>query len=200
MPARPTSGASVLQPEVTHAIINAVLDEWTDRGYARMSMEAVARRAGVGKSALYRRWSSKQRMAMAVLGELEDTMLNLPDTGSLRGDLAAGMHALLGWLTYPRIGPIIADLVAETTRDPELGSAVHTVLRMPRHEQTRELFDRAVARGEINPDTDPELVTDLVASIVYWRTIVRGKAITDDYLDAVINILQHGLTPHPKQT
>ncbi|GAA3156686.1 helix-turn-helix domain-containing protein [Nonomuraea salmonea] len=64
MSRRTPTGAAVLQPQVTEAITEAVLDELAENGYARLSMEAVAKRAGVGKSALYRRWASKQEMAM----------------------------------------------------------------------------------------------------------------------------------------
>jgi AcrR family transcriptional regulator len=60
MTRRTPTGAAVLQPEITKAITGAVFDELADQGYARLSMEAVAKRAGVGKSALYRRWPSKQ--------------------------------------------------------------------------------------------------------------------------------------------
>ena len=60
--ARTPTGAAVLQPEVTQAITDAVLHELAEQGYGRLSMEAVAKRAGVGKSALYRRWASKDEM------------------------------------------------------------------------------------------------------------------------------------------
>ncbi len=195
MTQRAPAGAAVLQPHVTRAITEAVLSEWADKGYARLSMEAVARRAGVGKSALYRRWSSKQDMALAVLDELRAAAVAIPDTGSLYGDLEALMRAMSAWLTYPRIAPIVADMVAETTRDPNLSEAVETLLRSPQRSEAQPIFDRAIARGELSPDTNPDLILELFASNIHWRIIVRALPVTDDYIRTVITTIQHGLTP-----
>src|SRR3954454_12051409 len=86
MPRTPT-GAAVLQPEVTQAITEAVMWELAEQGYGRLSMEAVAKRAGVGKSALYRRWASKDHMIASVVTEFSVTRAADVNTGSLRGDL-----------------------------------------------------------------------------------------------------------------
>lgn len=195
MTGRPPTGAALLRPHVTEAISAAVLQEWTDKGYVRMSMEAVARRAGVGKSALYRRWPSKQEMAMAVLAQLSAAMFAVPDTGSLHGDLEALMRTMLDWLEQPHIAVIGADLVAETTRDPKLGEAVETILRAPHRAQTQTVFDRAIARGELDSAADPDIILELIASIIYWHSIVRALPVTDDYLRTVVTTIQHGLTP-----
>jgi hypothetical protein len=61
--------------------------------------------------------------------------------------------------------------------------------------QIQEFFNRAVARGEFSPDTDPEPILKLAASIVYWRMIVRAPPVTDDYLRTVVAIIQNGLMP-----
>lgn len=195
MTGRAPAGAAVLQPHVTQAITDAVLQEWTDKGFARMSMETVAKRAGVGKGSLYRRWSSKQDMAMAVLKELRLTVPTDPDTGSLYGDLQALVRAMLAWLADPRIAPILADLVAQTTRDPDLGEAVETLLRSPFRSQAQAMFDRAITRGELSADADPEVILELVASIIYWRIIVRGQPVTDAYLHTVLTTIEYGFAP-----
>ncbi|WP_273735188.1 TetR/AcrR family transcriptional regulator [Mycolicibacterium septicum] len=192
MTSRAPTGAAVLQSRVTGAITEAVLAEWTEKGYARMSMEAVARRAGVGKSALYRRWESKQQMALAVLDELHVAAVVVPDTGSLEGDLHGLMTAMQTWLDYPRIVPIMADLVAETTRDPELSHAVETLARAPYRAQAYEIFDRAHARGELHADVDREVVVELIASIVFWRNIVRGEPTTEEYRRNAITTIGRG--------
>jgi AcrR family transcriptional regulator len=205
MGTRAATGAAVLQTRVTEAITEAVLREWTDKGYARISMEAVARRAGVGKSALYRRWPSKQDMSLAVLDELHVSAVSVPDTGSLAGDLDALMEAMQAWLTYPHIAPIMADLIAETARDPELGQAVETLLRASYRSQLQRVFDRANARGELRSDADPDVIVDLIASIVFWRIVVRAQPLTDDYRRAVLATIQHGCAtadqpPHRRQS
>ena len=112
MTKRTPTGAAVLQPQVTSAITEAVLDELALHGYGRLSMEAVAKRAEVGKSALYRRWPSKQDMVVAALSEFSVPLAEIPDTGSLRGDLLATVTAVHDWLSHPRFGTILPDLTA----------------------------------------------------------------------------------------
>ncbi|MEK8169615.1 TetR/AcrR family transcriptional regulator [Streptomyces sp. M19] len=96
-------------------------------------MEAVARRAGVGKSALYRRWSSKRAMVLAVTTELSlELVADLPDTGTLRGDLLGVLRAVADWLTHPRFARILPDLIAQATRDETLARALAESIGEPR--------------------------------------------------------------------
>lgn len=186
---RAPTGAALLQPGVTKAITEAVLAEWAEHGYARLSMEAVAKRAGVGKSALYRRWPSKQEMAMAVISEFSVARAATPDTGSLRGDIREALDAVVNWLTDPRFSRILPDLVAETARNPELGEFVKTMIGTPRREHSAEMLRRAVERGELRTDLDLELVLDLLAAPVYWRLSVRASPAEPDYLDKLTDLL-----------
>ncbi|AQZ61540.1 Transcriptional regulator, TetR family [[Actinomadura] parvosata subsp. kistnae] len=189
MTRRTPTGAAVLQPSVTRAITEAVLDEWAEQGYGRLSMEAVAKRAGVGKSALYRRWPSKQEMAMSVISEFTVGSATVPDTGSLRGDVRAILDVLMEWMTHPRFRRILPDLVAEAARNPELADASIAMIGTPRRERARPMFERAIERGELPPDTDVELALDLVAAPIYWRLTVRGVEAGPGYLDALADTL-----------
>lgn len=182
---RAPSGAAVLQPGITAAITDAVLAELVERGYARLSMEGVAKRAGAGKSALYRRWPTKQEMVLAVLAEISVPMADVPDTGTLRGDLRAMAAAVTAWLTEPPFSRIIPDLVAEATRTPELANAIATTIGEPRRALTRPKLERAMARGELPADTDLEMAQDLMAALIYWRMVVRQAPTEPDYLERV---------------
>jgi AcrR family transcriptional regulator len=194
MTPRTPTGAAVLKPSVTRAITQAVLDEWSEQGYGRLSMEAVAKRAGVGKSALYRRWPSKQEMAMAVVSELMVAAAIAPDTGSLRGDLRAALDTLMAWLTHPYFSRILPDLVAESARNSELASLSEAMIGAPRRERGRVIYERAIERGELPADSDLELVLDLVAAPIYWRLIVRGVEAGPGYLDELADMLMRALT------
>ncbi|MEU6645340.1 TetR/AcrR family transcriptional regulator [Saccharomonospora sp. NPDC046836] len=182
---RVPSGAAVLQAGITAAITDAVLAELVERGYARLSMEGVAKRAGAGKSALYRRWRTKQEMVLAVLAEVSVPMADVADTGTLRGDLRAMVSAVASWLTEPPFSRIIPDLVAEATRTSELAKAIATTIGEPRRALTRPKLERAMARGELPADTDLEMAQDLVAALIYWRMVVRQAPVEQDYLDRV---------------
>ncbi|MDO3638318.1 TetR/AcrR family transcriptional regulator [Mycolicibacterium arseniciresistens] len=193
MPRRPPTGAAVLQPTVTASITEAVLDELADLGYARLSMEAVAKRAGVGKSALYRRWSSKQEMALAVLAEFSIDQAAAPDTGSLRGDLRESLDAVARWLSHPRFSRILPDLVAEMARNPELSDLVEGMIGRPRRDRGAVMLQRAMRRGELAPDTDLDIALDLIGAPVYWRLTVRDADAEPGYLDKLVDMLVRAL-------
>ena len=194
MTRRAPTGAALLQPTVTHAITEAVLDEWAQHGYARLSMEAVAKRAGVGKSALYRRWASKQEMAMTVIAEFCVDRTLVPDTGSLRGDLRGALDGVVRWLTDPRFSRILPDLAAETARNAELGDFSRRMIGTPRRERSETMLRRAVDRGELRPDADLDLVLDLIAAPLYWRLSVRTAPLEPDYLDKLTDLLFRSIT------
>lgn len=193
MTRRAPSGAAVLQPGITAAINDAVLAELVERGYARLSMEGVAKRAGAGKSALYRRWHTKQDMVLAVLAGISVPMADVPDTGTLRGDLRALVAAVAAWLTEPPFSRIIPDLVAEATRTPELAEAIATAVGEPRRALARRKLERAIARGELPADTDMELAQDMMAAMVYWRMVVRQAPVEPDYLDRLTDTVLRAL-------
>ncbi|WP_405166868.1 TetR/AcrR family transcriptional regulator [Nocardia sp. NBC_01499] len=192
-PRRVPTGAAVLQPQITTAVIAAVMEELATSGYAKLSMEAVAKRAGVGKSALYRRWPSKQDMVVAVLGEFSVELAEFADTGALRTDLVAALDVLHTWLTHPRMAAILPDLTAEAGRNPVLAQAVRTTIGQPRRALARRLLQRAIERDELPADTDIELALDLIAGPMFWRLNVRHAEAEPDYLDRLADHLLRAL-------
>src|ERR1700712_1303002 len=148
-PRRSPTGAAVFSPAVTDAITTAAIDELMESGYARLAMDRVARRAGVGKSAIYRRWPSKQHMIVDGLALLSIPTGPAPDTGSLRGDLRAMLQSCYDWLTDPRIRAVLPDLIAESDRNPVLAEAVAHHVTRPRLAWSRTMLDRARDRGEL---------------------------------------------------
>ena len=193
MSPRTPTGAAVLQPEVTQAITDAVLHELAEQGYGRLSMEAVAKRAGVGKSALYRRWPSKHEMITAVVAEFSITRTGLKDTGSLRGDLRLTLQAVHDWLTHPLFSRILPDLVAEGARHPANAERTSTAIGGPRRELAEVMLRRAIDRGELPEDTDLEMALDLLAALIYWRLVVRQAPPGPDYLEKVAETILRAL-------
>jgi len=180
---RAPAGAAVLRDDVTEAIRVAVFEELAATGYGRLSIEAVARRAGVGKTAVYRRWRSKLPMVIEVVSEVASTGLVLPDTGSLQDDLRMFVHVVARVLRHPLAAQIVPDLLAEAARNPEIAETLATALREAQRDSSAALVRKAVERGELPADTDPELALDLIAGPLYWRLLVARGPISRDYLD-----------------
>ena len=127
---RPLAGAAVLRGEITAAIRQAVVQELAAVGYGRMSIEAVARRAGVAKTAVYRRWPSKLEMVLELVTDTVGPSLALPDTGSLRTDIELVLQVAARALRHPLASQIIPDLLAEAARNPQIAHTLQEALRV----------------------------------------------------------------------
>ncbi|MFG1602899.1 TetR/AcrR family transcriptional regulator [Actinoplanes sp. NPDC049265] len=176
MTARPPTGGALHRPRVTSAIREAALEELAANGYARLSMDAVARRAGVGKAAIYRRWSSK----VALVGDLIGDVFVPPDatvTGNLGDDLHSLMTSFAALLSAPRIPAIMADLASEARRSPELSQRIAETVGDPYRSRITDVLDRAIAGGELPPSLDREAALDLTLSSLYWRVVVRRQSL-----------------------
>ena len=177
---RVPAGAAVLQADVTEAIRQAFFAELAQCGYGRLSIEAVARRASVGKPAIYRRWRSKQDMAVALISEVAWAHLDMPDTGSLRGDVIAFLRAEYAVLTDPLAKAIIPDLLSEANRNPDLAEALLATVRDPRRTRAAAIIRRAIERGEVADTLNPDLALDVLAGPLYWRLAVVHQPLNDD--------------------
>ena len=165
----------MFREEVTLALRRALFEEWAEYGYAAISLERVASRAGVGKAALYRRWPSKLALASDALKTVGVDITPVPDTGSLGGDVRAFLGSLIRVLRHPIVRRVLPDLHAECARGGELAPAQEDLAKA-RRKLASTVIDRAVERGELSPDVDRAICLDHLAASLYWRLlVVRGS-------------------------
>ncbi|WP_433666259.1 TetR-like C-terminal domain-containing protein [Nocardia sp. CA-136227] len=186
---RRTSGGPVLQDDLTEALTTAFFEELAAVGYGRLSIEAVARRAGAGKAAVYRRWPSKQAMATDLITKVAVDAADTPDTGTLRGDLHAFLAAAAEGLRHPLASKIIPDLLAEAAREPALAATLTTGIATTRRDRATTLLRRAITRGELPHDLDLPLALDFLAGPLYWRLTITGIPPEPAYLDDLTTML-----------
>lgn len=170
---RKPSGAAVQSAELTEALYRAFFEEWAERGFAAISLERVAARAGAGKAAIYRRFASHQEFAVAAVTALGLTMAMPEDHGSLKADVLAFLTRLRAVLRHPMIRRILPDLHAEAARSASMRD-LNTQVAQARREQAQVILDRAIARGELDRDVDRDLALDLLPAPLYWRMVVLG--------------------------
>ncbi|MER7759252.1 TetR/AcrR family transcriptional regulator [Streptomyces sp. NPDC097619] len=182
-PRRAPAGAAVLREDITEAIRAAVFAELAAVGFSKMSIEAVARRAGVGKTAVYRRWKSKLHLVLDLVSAFAVQGLPVPDTGSLHGDLRALLELMSHLLRHPVASQVIPDLLVEAARNPEIAEAVREVLLRSETEIAGAVVRAAAGRGELPADTDPERALDLAIGPLYWRLVVVRGELPAGYLD-----------------
>jgi AcrR family transcriptional regulator len=168
----------VLRGHITAAIRAATIAELASVGYGRLSIEAVARRAGVAKTAVYRRWASKLDMVVELVSDNAAQRLPLPDSGSLSGDLLTLLRAVARGLQHPLAAQIIPDLLAEASRTPRVAQTLKTAIRGGLRDVVTVVTDRGVKRGELASAPDPGLAVDLAVGPIYWRLAVAREPLT----------------------
>jgi AcrR family transcriptional regulator len=184
-PGRPRS------ERVQRAIIEATLSLLAEEGWLGLSMEGIANRAGVGKGAVYRRWSSREALltdaVTAIVSEIE-----IPDSGSIRQDLSVLMRKAAS-LYRGRSGRIMPALVAAMARHPQVASAVRGGFLASRRHALRVVLDRAVERGEVREDLDPELALDFLGGPLFYRLLVTGGPLDPEFADAAVDLMLRGI-------
>lgn len=183
----------MLRGDITAAIRNAVMNDLAEVGYGRLSIEAVARRAGVGKTAIYRRWSNKLEMVLEIVSDVAGRSLPMPDTGSFRSDLEILLMIVSSALQHRLASQIIPDMLAEAARNPKIAETLQRALRTHQHAVGAKLVGQAVARGELPSGADPDVAVDLILGPLYWRLAIARTPITDDYLSQLTEAVIAGM-------
>ena len=181
--------------EADRAILTAAAELLADRGLSAMSIEEVAARAGVGKTTISRRWPSKGLLALDAFVTSFREAQPPNDTGTLRGDLLAALHAWVRAVTQTPMGPMLTSLIAEAQHDPELRGAWRDRVLEPLRVQHRVMLDRAVERGEIPASVDRDVVLDLFFGAAEHRLLLGHLPMTDAFIDAVVDVILAGISP-----
>lgn len=171
------SGAAVKRPQITDILARTFFEEWARVGYSALSLDAVARKAGVGKAALYRRWRSKADMASDLVKQLSAAAIAFAepsDHGSLEADLYATLLVARRLMRHPLVRRILPDLYAALPREPALAAAMRPG-EMMREKKVKAVIDRAIGRGELPAKVDRRGATDALIGPLYWRIVVLGE-------------------------
>ena len=167
-----------------------------DQGLHAMSMDDVAEQAGVSKATIYRWWASKELLALDALATEWATPSSTKqrDTGSLRGDLLAHLRPWIRQVNEKPYGRVIAGLVAQAQTDPDFATLYRENFVQPRRDAMRPVLLRAIARGEIAPDTDLEVSLDLLYGPLYHRLLHRHAPLTDRFTQQVVDVVIKGIS------
>lgn len=171
------------------AILNAALAELSEHGYSKTNMNDIAARAGVGKAAIYRRWSSKAAlMADALVYWRPDLLVDdPPGTGSLEGDFDVIVERAARNDDALITNDLILRVALEAMHDPELASALNELLLFKGRRVASAVLDQAVQRGEL-PDRDWSLVADTLTAMALMR-VISGQPVDSAFVREVIDVL-----------
>jgi AcrR family transcriptional regulator len=179
------------------AVLAAARDLVSELGYAKVSIEAIAARAGVGKQTIYRWWPSKGAVifdSVLALSESEEGM-RLPDTGDLEADLKTVMRATVAEFADPVFEAPIRALNTEIIGDPALAAQYREKLAGPVDEAKKERLRSAQQAGQLAADADLDLVLEVLYAPLYQRWLHRSGPLTPQYADALVEITLRAFAP-----
>ncbi|WP_052706412.1 TetR/AcrR family transcriptional regulator [Streptomyces rubellomurinus] len=175
-PARPHTGRR--RNEAAHrAILDAALTLLATADGTPVTIDAIARTAGVGKQTVYRWWPSKGAVLLDALTDRADQDVTGPDTGDLRADLRTFVATTFDAAQRDTTASALRAVAREAARDPHLAELMRS-FTAARRDALRELLARGRARGELGPDADLDLIADQVYG-VFWYRFLLGHAPLD---------------------
>jgi AcrR family transcriptional regulator len=178
------------------AILTATADLLGEVSYTKLTVEAIAARAGVGKQTIYRWWPDKGAVVLdaylALVGANQD--LTFPDSGDLDADLRLVLGSTADSLTDPGFERRYRALLTAIQDDPKLATALLDRLLKPWLAATRKRLRAAQQAGQLRDEVDLEVATELLYGPVYYRWLLRTGPISRQYVDAVVAMTLRALT------
>jgi AcrR family transcriptional regulator len=162
---------------------------------AELSIERIARTAGVGKATIYRRWSGKEELFVDVVRAAEPPDPELPGT-SMRDDLVALLEQMRRRGLLTRSSALLHNVYAQMKSSPKIWAAYHATVLEPRRRLQVEILRRGQRDGELRADVDVELMNDLFVGPMLLRTVMRPDAdLPEGLSEQLVDTLLEGLRP-----
>ena len=172
--------------ELNQAIFTAALDELVEVGYQRLTMERVAERSRTSKASLYRRWPGRAELVMEAVLDVLPIASDLPDTGTLRGDLLLTLRTMAATLNSP-LGIAVRAVAADLDSDPAAMHRHRERFVERRNQLLLDLIRRAVARGEARPDALTPRIASVGPALMRDHFHTHAEPITDDVILAIVD-------------
>lgn len=167
---------------VRAAVLRALEDTLAEGGFAELELADIARRAGVGKTTVYRRWGTVTGLVADLLVDMAEQSLPRTETGSLLGDLKANARLVQRTLTDPRQGALFKAIIAAATYEARTAEALHRFYAT-RIEEWAPCVQQAIERGELPDGTDSHEVIRAVSAPLYYRLLVGGGPLDEATAD-----------------
>ena len=171
-------------PRLDQAVIAATLQLLAEEGYAQLTVERIAARAGVGKASLYRRWPDKVSIVLEAVSRNPERP-SAPDTGSLRGDALAYLRTLVRYRTLH--ADAISAISSEALCDDRFGDAFRVGMAEPIMAGMQVILERAIARGELAPETDVELLSSVPPALLQAQRLVAGRHPDEAFVERIVD-------------
>lgn len=179
--------------QVRVAVLNATADLLSESGTDAVTVEAIAERAGVSKTTVYKWWPTRAHVMLESLFSRTRHTTDVLDGQSLADTLTTQLQALIAVFRGTDVGRLFAGIVAAAQSDPEIRAALHDQWLQPRREVGQALLRQAVDSGELDPDTDVAAAVDQLFAPVYHRLLMGHEPLDDALAGTLVRQLLAGL-------
>lgn len=173
--------------QAREAVLHAADDLLVEHGFAGLTVEKIAARAGVAKQTIYRWWPSKVDILLEAFGEDVAHALTPADHGYLATDLREHLAAMAEFLTTSDAGAVYRALIGQAQHDPQLAARLRDGHLAAQHARDRLPFERAVARRDLPEGVDIDMLVQRLVSVVHYRVLVTGEPVTREFTDALVD-------------
>jgi AcrR family transcriptional regulator len=180
-------------PRIDAAVLSATVELLGETGYAELSVDAIARRAGTSKPAIYRRWPSKAHLVHEAVFPITSGT-ELPDTGSLPEDVREMVRRTAAVLTTPAARAALPGLVGEMAADLTLHAALLARFGDILSRGLTERLEKAMAGNEVRPDVTAAEVTEAVAGITFLALLTRGAGLDEAWVERTATLIVRGIS------
>lgn len=178
-------------PKTDERIIEAAAALLRKRGFERMTVDDVAAQAGVGKATVYRRWPSKDDLAVAAMERLYSVEMPHPDTGSIVTDLTESYKAVVSFVGSPEGSAYLKMSIAESVRDERIAALYRTATERT-ESQARQMYERAIKRGELRADIDLDCCVQWLGGVIAARAITNRPLPTLEDVPHLVQLTLRG--------
>jgi AcrR family transcriptional regulator len=194
-PAGRPSGHEKRRSRTERLVLDATWALLCEGGCGNLTVEGVSARSGVAKTTIYRRYRSKNDLALAVLLESMGDLGTAPYLKKTATEFERLVSKTADAMSTPEVGRIMKGLVSEIAQDPEVAQVFRERLLNQRVEDVRLLTERGVGRGELRAGLDPEMVTDLLFGPLYYRLFLTGSPVDRNFTKRLVRVLMPALAP-----
>jgi AcrR family transcriptional regulator len=187
-PGRPRSEAA------DAAVLDATMRLLRDTSVGQLTIEAIAREAGVGKPTIYRRWPNKNAVVVDAAFRSVAEQLDAPTIGTALDALLARVDTAVS-LMNSRVGRVLAELIGEGQSDPETLAAINERFMRVRRESTARVIERGKQSGEFDPAIDAELAIDLIYGPLYYRLLAGHLPLNSAFARDTVTWVMRGMHP-----
>jgi AcrR family transcriptional regulator len=169
------------------AILAATRELLAEGGVQKLTIEGVAARAGVAKTTVYRRWRSKDELALAVLIRMVEEFVPVPDLGNTRDEFVAFVNGAVTILSQTMMGPVMKGLVSDIAVDAQLGEAFQAQVVTVRQAEVKRLIERGARRGDLRAGIDHTHLHEMLFGPVYYRLLLSGAPLDGALAERVVS-------------